>query len=133
MVRVACRGCGASLSAAVLEAGAGALKEDAQDREPTVAPGLVVRDPRPVIAWTGVAGQGPSEPDEVAPAGCLVTHPDDVRGLRSHGHDNGCCGSDGCDGPNRACARCGAVVGTARTDCWTASEMRFLPEAVDLS
>ncbi|MBT2118892.1 hypothetical protein KK141_11295 [Dyella sp. LX-66] len=31
---------------------------------------------------------------------------------------NGCCGLDGCDGPNQVC-RCGADVGTLRTDCWT--------------
>lgn len=31
---------------------------------------------------------------------------------------NGCCGLDGCDGPNQLCG-CGAEVGTLRTDCWT--------------
>jgi hypothetical protein len=30
----------------------------------------------------------------------------------------GCCGLDGCDGPNRVCA-CGAYVGTEQSDCWT--------------
>jgi hypothetical protein len=32
---------------------------------------------------------------------------------------NGCCGLDGCDGPNLHCANCGAYVATTRTDCWT--------------
>lgn len=31
---------------------------------------------------------------------------------------SGCCGLDGVDGPNRACA-CGAEVGTEQSDFWT--------------
>ncbi|MFC4761820.1 hypothetical protein [Dyella koreensis] len=31
---------------------------------------------------------------------------------------NGCCGLNGCDGPNQVCC-CGADVGTLRSDCWT--------------
>lgn len=31
---------------------------------------------------------------------------------------NGCCGLDGCDGPNRICG-CGTEVGTESSDCWT--------------
>lgn len=34
------------------------------------------------------------------------------------GRCNGCCGLDGMDGPNRIC-RCGAEIGTERSDCWT--------------
>jgi hypothetical protein len=49
--------------------------------------------------------------------------------LKSTGVDSGCCGSDGCDGPNRACI-CGAVLGTERSDCWTPAEIRFLLDAV---
>ena len=30
----------------------------------------------------------------------------------------GCCGEAGSNGPNQVC-RCGAFVGTLRTDCWT--------------
>ncbi|MEJ2001579.1 MAG: hypothetical protein P8X77_09315 [Maritimibacter sp.] len=30
----------------------------------------------------------------------------------------GCCGLDGCDGPNRICS-CDAEVGTESSDCWT--------------
>ena len=30
---------------------------------------------------------------------------------------NGCCGLDGCDGPNTLCAN-GHEVGTERSDCW---------------
>jgi len=32
----------------------------------------------------------------------------------------GCCGLDGCDGPNLQCERCGTYVATKRTDCWMA-------------
>jgi hypothetical protein len=37
---------------------------------------------------------------------------------------NGCCGLDGCDGPNRVCD-CGADVGTQCDDCWMPA--RFVP------
>ena len=49
-------------------------------------------------------------------------HPEDldgnIRNIRDARRLNGCCGLDGCDGPNQVC-RCGAAVGTLRTDCWT--------------
>lgn len=38
---------------------------------------------------------------------------------------NGCCGLDGCDGPNRVCS-CGAEVGTEQSDCWT--PLVFIPQ-----
>jgi len=40
---------------------------------------------------------------------CLTT---DFRRL------NGCCGLDGCDGPNLHCEKCGIYVATKMTDCW---------------
>lgn len=49
--------------------------------------------------------------------------------LTSSGVDNGCCGSDGCDGANRSC-KCGHVLGIEWSDCWTAAEVLFDPEAV---
>ena len=93
--------------------------------------GIVVRDPLPVVSWVSSPGNA-ARPEEQAPAESFVVHPDSSQGLRSCGEDNGCCGSDGCDGPNRACGGCGLVVGTARTDCWTGLEMRFRPNAVRL-
>lgn len=49
-------------------------------------------------------------------------NPDDlteaVRETRNARRLNGCCGLDGCDGPNQIC-QCGSDVGTLRTDCWT--------------
>jgi hypothetical protein len=132
VLRVTCRRCGASLSAPLLLADAGALRRDAQDGRPVVGAGIVVRDPVPVVSWVSSSSSGPATPEEQSPADCLVVHPDSSQKLRSCGADHGCCGSDGCDGPNRACSACGLVVGTARTDCWTELEMRFLPEAVRL-
>jgi len=37
---------------------------------------------------------------------------------------NGCCGLDGCDGPNKICL-CGEHVGTEKSDCWT--PLVFIP------
>lgn len=40
---------------------------------------------------------------------------------------NGCCGLDGCDGPNQIC-ECGAEIGTLRTDCWTPTVFIPVPQ-----
>jgi hypothetical protein len=66
-----------------------------------------------------------------SPEGAIAVHPDSVRrdAIVPAGIDSGCCGSDGCDGPNRACG-CGNVVATEWSDCWTWAEVRFLPDAV---
>jgi len=68
-----------------------------------------------------------------APQGSVVVHPDDrlPDAVRTVGRVAGCCGLDGSNGPNQGCA-CGAVLGTAWTDCWTANEVRFLPDAVQV-
>jgi hypothetical protein len=41
---------------------------------------------------------------------------------------NGCCGLDGCDGPNRLC-QCGAHIGTELSDCWT--PRMFIPDPLE--
>ena len=46
------------------------------------------------------------------------------------GRQNGCCGFDGCDGPNLLCARCNSEVATERSDCWMAHSIAFHPQAV---
>ncbi len=70
----------------------------------------------------------------LAPDGSVVVHPDDLlpEAVRPVGEAGGCCGLDGQEGPNQGCA-CGAVLGTAWTDCWTANEVRFLPDAVQVT
>lgn len=45
---------------------------------------------------------------------------------------NGCCGKDGCDGPNRVCVN-GHEVGTERSDCWTYHYTSFNPEVVEMA
>ena len=102
--------------------------------EATLARGRVVLDApaRTVQAW---ARPGTVvEPTVQAPAGSVVVHPDDrlPDAVREVGSATGCCGLDGQDGPNQGCA-CGALLGTAWTDCWTANEVRFLPDAVQVA
>jgi hypothetical protein len=129
--RVTCCGCGSFLSTGLEELGLDALQRQTQDREATVPAGSVVRDPEP-IAFSVTSAGAATRSRENAPAHALVVHPDDVRKLRSAGADHGCCGSDGLEGPNRACASCGRLVAIARTDCWTPAEVRFLPTTVRL-
>jgi len=47
------------------------------------------------------------------------------------GRRNGCCGLDGCDGPNRVCRQCTAEVATERSDCWTPQQVVLMPTAVE--
>lgn len=42
-----------------------------------------------------------------------------IEETRVIGRLNGCCGLDGCDGPNMLCRVCEAEVGTMQSDCWT--------------
>lgn len=106
--------------------------QEAAGRAPTVAPGVMVRlpdeDAAPVVRSGEVIGVGVR-----SPANAIAINPADssVDSLRSVRDDTGCCGSDGFDGPNRACATCGAVLATEWSDCWTQAEIRFLPEAVE--
>ena len=102
--------------------------------EATLARGRVVLDApaRTVQPW---ARPGTVvEPTVQAPAGSVVVHPDDrlPDAVLEVGSATGCCGLDGQDGPNQGCA-CGALLGTAWTDCWTANEVRFLPDAVQVA
>jgi len=104
---------------------------EATDRAPAVAPGVVVRlretDARPLVQNGDAVGA-----ETFSPAGAISANPSDLLPgrLRPFGPDSGCCGSAGLDGPNRACAVCGAVVATERSDCWTQAEIRFAPGAV---
>lgn len=102
--------------------------------ESTLARGRIVlgAPARTVERWARPGSN--VEPIVQAPAGSVVVHPDDrlPDALKEVGQTAGCCGLDGQDGPNQACT-CGAVLGTAWTDCWTANEVRFLPDAVQVA
>jgi len=59
------------------------------------------------------------------PRGCVV-HPDDVPGAEQHPDRSrwtGCCGLDGMNGMNLACAGCGAAVGTQQDACFTQNQV----------
>ncbi|MEV0093732.1 hypothetical protein [Streptomyces sp. NPDC050738] len=47
------------------------------------------------------------------------------------GRLNGCCGLDGCDGPNLQCRFCTAEVAVERSDCWTPQQVTFVARAVE--
>jgi hypothetical protein len=62
---------------------------------------------------------------------CALINMEDVLNTRYHPdarRHQGCCGRDGCDGPNLLCAN-GHEVGTERSDCWM-SHAVALPIAV---
>lgn len=65
----------------------------------------------------------------------FVLHPEDALGLTWQlmpDASSGCCGAPGDGPPNRAC-RCGAVVGSEMSDCYTPYELHLLPDAVRLT
>lgn len=69
----------------------------------------------------------PSNPLEMVPQ--VWMNLDDLPGEERYSPDtprlNGCCGLDGCGGPNRIC-ECGAHIGTELSDCWT--PRMFVPD-----
>ncbi|GAA2079733.1 hypothetical protein GCM10009801_37530 [Streptomyces albiaxialis] len=95
---------------------------------PRVGPGVFALDPPREPRATGTVR---------LPAGLagVVLARADVRGVRLHpgrGRRNGCCGLDGCDGPNLVCATCGTDMATEQSDCWTPQQVTLLPGAVAL-
>jgi hypothetical protein len=83
------------------------------------------------LSEPGVEGERRIGTHVHSPEGAIAANPQSVLpgALLSSGDDIGCCGSSGMDGPNRSC-RCGNVVATEWSDCWTLAEVRFLPDAV---
>ncbi|ROP27666.1 hypothetical protein [Couchioplanes caeruleus] len=79
----------------------------------------------------------PSSTDErihvsAGPRNTVLIHPDDLIVRRLHpdlSRRNGCCGLDGCDGPNLVCD-CGNEIATESSDCWTSRVVRLEPLAV---
>lgn len=128
---VKCAGCGAALTVPLAGGEAGLLQKDAQNRQPVVPQGFAVVDPA-LSTYIRIVRGGPREEVERCPAKNLVVNPLDLipDAVVVTGRAVGCCGLDGMEGPNQACAACGQILGTAMTDCWTAAEVRFLPDAV---
>jgi hypothetical protein len=61
-----------------------------------------------------------------------IVNLEDLRNTRHAGSARvlaGCCGLDGCSGPNTVCTN-GHVLGTERSDCWMAHYLYFEPGSV---
>lgn len=129
-VRVVCSNCGSDLTI-----GLRALSADVLDRAmvdaPSLPDGAIVIDPGAVTVHQSGPGSSPLEIEQ-APPNAVVVRPDAIieGTVTVIGIAAGCCGLDGQDGPNQACASRGQVLGTAWTDCWTVHEVRFNPGAV---
>jgi hypothetical protein len=62
--------------------------------------------------------------------GCLIVNVEDMINTVNHtitGRLNGCCGLDGCDGPNKMCIN-GHEVATEKSDCWMPMAIIFEKE-----
>lgn len=128
-MRLTCSRCG-SVLAVDLDAAPLDVLQDYGPEEPTVPEGVFVIDPNPVMGWNTLTGLKVAQ----APANAVVVQPDALADGSTKGVAGwGCCGYDGNDGPNHACATCGQLVGTAWTDCGAPHEMRFIPTAVVLA
>jgi len=127
--KLSCVGCGALLSAAI------EIPDQAADPEDA---GIVFVDQRPLTSvGAGFLSSRPmqwSEDEEHKPALQFSPqywlNPRDLESAVEPVDDanrlNGCCGPDGCDGPNMRCRSCKAEVGTRQNDCWTSDV--FIPE-----
>lgn len=124
-----CTACGARLSEPLVIASGkdpSVSQPEYKDGEPLTARGIAFKSYEPIERSYG------AEPAllEFAPQHWL--NPDDLNeAVRLTGDDrrlNGCCGIAGLDGPNQLC-RCGAEVGTVRTDCWTPLVFIPVPDA----
>ncbi|WP_370941952.1 hypothetical protein AB5J62_22860 [Amycolatopsis sp. cg5] len=148
MTIFACVGCEAALTAPMAEvalpAHAHAKWGNGVAMPVLMAAGTYAVDPEPTgwpwRRWTEIseaeaAAQGVFAPVwsvSFAPAGSIVTAPGDAVGtaLIPGRHSGFCCGLDGGDGPNLACAQCGKPVATRIDDCSFWQAVWFEPEAV---
>lgn len=142
-----CAGCGAVLTAPVSRVAlpAHAHQMYGHDLLPTLMePGTYAVDPEPSgppwPRWDEL-GSGEAEARGVyAPVyalsygapGAVAVAPGDVRGtvLLPDRYGGFCCGLDGRDGPNLACAQCGQAVATRIDDCSLWQAVWLTPDAV---
>lgn len=149
MTVFACAGCGAVLTAPLSRVALpvhahhhyghdllGALMEPgtyAVDPEPSGPPWRLWAEVDPAEAEArGVYAPGYAL--SYGPRGAVVIAPGDVRGtVPITERFNGlCCGTDGRDGPNLACAQCGQAVATLIDDCGHWQETWLHPPSVNL-
>jgi hypothetical protein len=103
-MRFECRGCAAQLSAEV-------QMIQMSERNETMGadllpPGTVMQEDGSYFRERG---------------GFFILHVDDLFNVKTTTDSKrlaGCCGLDGCDGPNLQCVVCGSYVATKMTDCW---------------
>jgi hypothetical protein len=125
-----CAKCGCRLTAECIFGEDADYCPEAQDRESPLKRGIIVVQRQEIAKPINQNGKVIGSHVESG-AGDFSVNPEDVLPgvLSTTGVDNGCCGSDGCDGPNRRCT-CGGVLGTEWSDCWTQAEIRFTSDAV---
>lgn len=106
--------------------------EKAQDTEPAVPEGKIIILDEDKFALTYLASDETPSKRLISTKGAIAVNPKDIyETIISYGKDYGCCGSDGMDGLNRKC-KCGNILGTEWSDCWTQAEIRFEPSKVDI-
>ncbi|MET7622787.1 hypothetical protein [Streptomyces sp. NPDC005408] len=115
-----------------------ALPEGQEDCPQRMAAGCFAFDPAPLQAHR-IVPVSEWEP-VVIPAytkvqGVLANQGDlrDLVHSSVRGRLNGCCGLDGCDGPNLVCRFCTAELAVERSDCWTPQEVVLLAGAVEFA
>ncbi len=143
----ACRGCEAPLTVPVARMALPVHASGSYEHAllgVLMAPGTYAVDPEPYgPPWVTWAEAGPAQAESrglYAPVyalsygsqGTIVLAPGDVLGtvLIPDRLDGYCYGTDGRDGPNVACARCGRPVATRIDDCSYWQAVRLDPQAV---
>ena len=121
-----CKSCHAPLSkpVEVYEAGEdSAVVPDLPDEDHAIEKGFAFKSAEPYRQTCGTSKDAleftPQFWKTIRDIPPSVKLTEDVRRL------NGCCGLDGCEGPNRVCS-CSAEIGTEMSDCWTS--FLFIPE-----
>ena len=129
-IHLNCAQCGQQLTSECFLGEDSDYLDDWEDGESPIQPGIIViqqeKMENPISQNGKIIGTHVE-----SESGDYSVNPNNILSnvLISTGKDNGCCGSDGSDGPNRRCA-CGAVLGTEWSDCWTQAEVRFISSAV---
>jgi hypothetical protein len=126
--KLKCSGCGAELSGLIQIR---STRDPArspltfEDQKPMTPPGEAIKSWEPMQK-----SHDPKNPAKLEFTPQFWLNPQDTAKSVEKVDDprrlNGCCGLDGCDGPNMRCKTCYAVVGTRQSDCWTSDV--FIPE-----
>lgn len=103
-----------------------------------MTPGTFAFDPPPSKAAHVIRPTSDREavvfPACATPVGIVLARADvcGVEHTSKRGRLNGCCGLDGCDGPNLVCRWCKAEIATETSDCWTPQQVVLVPGAVEI-